>query len=552
MILVVGDGFVLHHDLLPHPPSEPADIAELLAGAIRSAGGPTGMTPSRIHVRSKAVAAELVQLGVPGGAPSARARLPGLDRAVAALVGHVTGNSEQPPAMAHAQTWKGWGLSREILADLFHAAAEFWRGKPWRPLENEDLIRFSSPAAGDWTLCVMGNAGQEFGLVMYEDPRDFERLISARSPREGFASMRGAVISLTFDRRNELPPPMRKEILAAGWEIAAPDAYPTLMTLNTPGGGISGSQAGALAAALRGAVRFVGRFRAELRAADGGRLRWRDPDTGAALSMTLQDLRPVPPAPEALAPALPLGPGADPEAAVRDQDPDLLRRLAEPVLREFEAARAAAGASAKVSRRDAMNAQLLVDFLTGYEGVPLAAMTEFDLRVFLHDWCISKVLAPLAEMRSVPLSISRFLGFVAQREGVDFPWAVPILKDRARFEERLETFPGGHFWDEAVRGWQAGVTADLAVRVFLPNDGMAGGGEWGESMGRTEYLLHRELRRRWLLWRDAVLAGGLLEPADVWEELVRRQRVWERQPHPRFGGASPVEAVKRERQAGST
>jgi hypothetical protein len=66
-------------------------------------------------------------------------------------------------------------------------------------------------------------------------------------------------------------------------------------------------------------------------------------------------------------------------------------------------------------------------------------------------------------------------------------------------------------------------------------------------MGIAEAGLSRELERRWLLWRDDVIGGGVSEPATVRAELVRRQRAWETTPDAEHGGATPVEAVLRER-----
>ncbi|MGH2628032.1 MAG: hypothetical protein ACRDHY_15440, partial [Anaerolineales bacterium] len=128
-----------------------------------------------------------------------------------------------------------------------------------------------------------------------------------------------------------------------------------------------------------------------------------------------------------------------------------------------------------------------------------------------------------------------------------FPWAFPILADRDWFLERLQTFPGGFFWDEAVQDWQELVSVELAALELLPEERMAGGEEWGPAMGPVEYRLHRELRRRWLIWRDEVIRGGTVAPAAVHEELLRRQRGWERSAHPAHGTA-PVEMVRRERE----
>jgi hypothetical protein len=104
--------------------------------------------------------------------------------------------------------------------------------------------------------------------------------------------MRSAVLSLTFDRRADLPPRMRKEILAAGWEVAGPDAYPSLIAINTPGGGVIAAQGADLAAALRAVPAFVNEFRDELRNWMGERLEWRDPETGVKLTFPLNDSSP--------------------------------------------------------------------------------------------------------------------------------------------------------------------------------------------------------------------------------------------------------------------
>jgi hypothetical protein len=90
---------------------------------------------------------------------------------------------------------------------------------------------------------------------------------------------------------------------------------------------------------------------------------------------------------------------------------------------------------------------------------------------------------------------------------------------------------------------------DLDARVLLPGSEMAGGETWGPMMGPVEAGLSRELSRRWLLWRDEVIAGGLREPEAVWDALVALQREWELAGHPRYGGRAPVEAVAEEREA---
>ena len=67
-------------------------------------------------------------------------------------------------------------------------------------------------------------------------------------------------------------------------------------------------------------------------------------------------------------------------------------------------------------------------------------------------------------------------------------------------------------------------------------------------MGPVEYVLHHELCRRWLIWRDEAVHSGTTDPADLRAALVRRQREWEGAPHPGHGGRTVVEVVAEERR----
>ncbi|MEK7668036.1 MAG: SEC-C domain-containing protein [Gemmatimonadota bacterium] len=553
-LLVVADGFVLHHDLHERPPADPGDVADLLAQAIRAAAERVGAPPSRVLVRHAAVASALRDAALPGQPQVTASRLPDLDAAASHLISHLTGAPvDRPVAASSPETWTAWGLGRPVVADLFRAAAAFHRAKPWRELQNEAVLQFASPSGGEWTVCVMGAGGEQFGVVLYEDPDDFRRLIEVREPRRGLHAMRSAVLSLTFDRRADLPPRMRKEILAASWEVAGPDAYPSLIAINTPGGGITSAQGADLIAALRSVPAFVTQFRAELRSWMGERLEWRDPETGVTLTLPRNDdWQDFPPRPDVLTPALPTGPGAAPEKAILRHEPEKLWQREQPLFVAFVDSLLERDLSERTVERHAANVGLLLDYLASYESIPLNAMTEYDLRIFVHDWCLRRVEFSAADLRGIPVSLKRFFAFVAERERVVFPWAAEILADRARYEERLASRPGHMTDDAAVFVWEAEVSLALSDRELLPDNDMADGGTWGETMGSVERTLHRELGRRWLLWRDEVIAAGMVAPTDVRKALIERQREWESRPHKGCGGATPVAAVAREREGGSS
>jgi hypothetical protein len=54
--------------------------------------------------------------------------------------------------------------------------------------------------------------------------------------------------------------------------------------------------------------------------------------------------------------------------------------------------------------------------------------------------------------------------------------------------------------------------------------------------------LVRELQRRWLVWRDELVASGVRAPDALRAALVAHQREWERTAHPEYG-ASPIRVV---------
>ena len=54
------------------------------------------------------------------------------------------------------------------MSELFAAAAGFYRAAPWRALTNVQLLDVITPGGRSWTVCVLGNGGQEFGVALYE------------------------------------------------------------------------------------------------------------------------------------------------------------------------------------------------------------------------------------------------------------------------------------------------------------------------------------------------------------------------------------------------
>ena len=98
----------------------------------------------------------------------------------------------------------------------------------------------------------------------------------------------GAVLSLTYDPVGELPIEMRKEVAAAGWRVEDASAYPWLMPMNTPAGGVSVEMMGWLTRSLRLLPDFIERHAEAFHIASQAdepvpAIEWQDPASGTIL-----------------------------------------------------------------------------------------------------------------------------------------------------------------------------------------------------------------------------------------------------------------------------
>lgn len=567
VVLVTAGPIPVHVDMLAHPPSDAAGVARTLEEAVATAVERVGASPTELLVRTGEVARLLSRAG-PLHDTTVRAAddLPAIDlflREMAAGAPDMGFGGR----VALPETWGGWGLPDDVIAELFRAAAAYHRAAPWRVVTNAQVLDATLPAGHTWTVCILGNGGQEFGLSLYERREDFGALLEAADPSDAFDDTRGAILSLTFDAGPALPKRMRREIAARGWEVAGRNAYPTLFAVNTLGGGVTREQAADLTTLLRVVPAFVDRYRDALAGDVEVELPIEWADEAAGVRIRYDGFEPVMEetiwGPHAvLTPSLAAGPGAEPAASLlRLAPPAALGAAAEAedekveereraVVERFRAwlqqGRQRVGAT--TARRLAADVLLFVEFLTDFHGVPVRAVSEYDLRVFLYDWYPRKVRAPLKTARAVHRAVERFFEFLAEREGIVCEWAEVVLDEHEWFELRLEEFPGGHWWDAEVREWQQEVWDDLEARIMYPHAELGDGETWGATMGTTEHALRHTLQRAWLAWRDEVIRSGTTAPEAVRAALIPRQHAWLRTPLPELGGRTPVEAILAERR----
>lgn len=203
-------------------------------------------------------------------------------------------------------------------------------------MANLDLLAAVMPAGNTWTVVVLGNAGQEFGLALYSEADDLLSMIAKGvDDPTAFHDLQGRVISLDFAPGAECHKAMRREVAAAGWEVAGPRAYPRVFAINTPAGGLRRRDAADLTALLGAVPRFVeahGPAVTEGVVVEG----WRDRESDVVVSYRAEQAVAAAFADLSLplAPGRAVGPGADPEAALAE----IWTEVEEPALEDRELA----------------------------------------------------------------------------------------------------------------------------------------------------------------------------------------------------------------------
>ena len=222
-ILIVNTAgpFVVFHDMTPSEPYlEDVRDALLKAMAYPVMGGGKPRRPALVVIDDEEAAEPLkfelnaLEIQCEAG------ETPEVDAALSELEHYLAGGHEPIPGLLDNPR-----VTPEQVGELFEAAADFYDMAPWEWMLDEDLIALRYPVpGGDWRFAsVMGYAGMEFGLAVFEDLSDYDMLAMA-SP--------GAVVgmmdyrSLTYDDITVVPFSDVEAIEHYGWEVAAEDAYP--------------------------------------------------------------------------------------------------------------------------------------------------------------------------------------------------------------------------------------------------------------------------------------------------------------------------------------
>ena len=473
-------------------------MARFLAAALAEAGVTGEATADapragqdRVLVRHPAVARALASMLPPGTGVEAARELPALDAlADAALAG--LGLALTPPR-SDPETWAAWALPAEAVADLFAAAADFYSAAVWADVEPQQRMAVAEADGDEWSAAVLGFDGAVFGLQL-----------------EVGEAGAGPSIGLYYTPANLLPAAMGREIRAAGWQVAADDAWPHLIARGTPGGGIDRATARLLAGVLRAMPGFVARHGGAFRGATGATLPVAEVDGTTGISLRYSGYAwPAPrgprEAPLTLAPGGVEGPGA--EGASGAGSPVTAARSVTDLLADFASWLAARGEGPTEVGWHTADAEFFLAFLHDHRGAPLAGIHEADLRLFIYDWLPRHGRDLGDEAYATVRSVRRFFAFFADEGHLECPSADVLLADRPAFEKRYRSYPGPDS-GPAEAAWEAELEDDLTRRVMIPLGSDTGPGA----------------ARRWLAAREDLVAAGMVEASSVRAALVRTLR----------------------------
>jgi tetratricopeptide (TPR) repeat protein len=132
----------------------------------------------------------------------------------------------------HPGVLEGTGVTTDQLRGFADAAASFFQAAPWRHLTNEDLIvvKATQIPKSMRHVCVLGNAGEQFGVAFFESRQAFERIYSNSGPY-----LPKRAVGVTFGPVDDLPFSDVDAWEALNLAVAGPRAYPLAADLASDG-----------------------------------------------------------------------------------------------------------------------------------------------------------------------------------------------------------------------------------------------------------------------------------------------------------------------------
>lgn len=225
----------------PHPLPSSEQIAEaLLLCMLEPNDGSKPLRPAQILTEDGPLALSLHMMLAGLGVKVERQDLPGLDEALAQMVGELESHlgEEMSGPQAQAPVFLA-GLPADETEALVVAFRRFLAAEPWEVFSGRRPVYVAWNAtpdreAGQFYATLMGLAGQEFGLALYPDWLNYALHIYNFSPHDLQQSLEatGGTEALVLSVPDRLHPDDLVAMYAAG---ADPQSLPGLMRIGPDG-----------------------------------------------------------------------------------------------------------------------------------------------------------------------------------------------------------------------------------------------------------------------------------------------------------------------------
>ena len=127
-------------------------------------------------------------------------------------------------------------IEPEAWARMFRAAAALYRARPWDAIPSDEWIGVECEQLGisAGALTVVGQQGQSYGFLLCRTVGDALVWLTAGERRERGeqAAFPTQFYMFGYDHRRELSPEDVEDVKRQGWEVAGPEAYPSLTVLD--------------------------------------------------------------------------------------------------------------------------------------------------------------------------------------------------------------------------------------------------------------------------------------------------------------------------------
>ena len=169
--------------------------------------------------------AEALQATAGSGTTVVVAPVPELDAVFGEMAASMTGSEAAPSYLAEGTVSPG------VVTQFFRAASLFFHAAPWGEASDDQPLRVDIPALKVFgaCACIMGAGGESFGFLLFHSLDAYLAFVGAPPRPRAKAAPQMQFLSLSFNRRKDLPPSMVKEIKTHGWEVDGPKAYPTVL-----------------------------------------------------------------------------------------------------------------------------------------------------------------------------------------------------------------------------------------------------------------------------------------------------------------------------------